>query len=357
MLLQVYQFRQDPDYFTPNLNPVYDTNPAPALIKYGFNFLATNYAVPEVTQDPNHLTALRYDLTNHDTDNFAHAIVTKAALTAKFMPKLTFQVLTLWEIFWLFQLWQQKAISAADTSASTDIATVYEIYHKIYPDASSKPEISTKVKSSSASIHLIMPSPKVDIDENAYVLFLIEALTTIVELAASDSALILQVFGIQTAITVEILAVIASFYKTSYIYRPVAAYDLTTDKYFVALGFKSAASKPDASALKAITDKIKQENLNLTSVGITISAQIHQQIQRLNGYLIPEQYAQFMRIKKYLQSGIFTGAIYQELVTAQQDRAKNWAAIFMGGNPTKVLDQALALIEREQAKIQIITHD
>lgn len=316
-----------------------DSNPSPRLIKYGFNIISEGINIMTLTANPYYTTGLSFDFTRDDDQS----IVTKASKSIG-IKNLSRAIAELWEVFTVFKLGESD--KKIYTNIPKGIEIILNAQQKLSKTKDSHQIISTsdrKSKSMTADL-VIMGYSDVDLDENAVVRLIIQDLENVLNLQIEGSSMILQIFGLQTAIQVELITYLATMYREVYIYRPVVANDLSQVKYLVLINFQV---DPDLSSKIEWSGKIydgikgKKDDLYLTSIGIRVPESFSSVIQCLNGQLLPELFAKYNSIGKYLEAKIFEGSVYREMIDNQNRHTDEWLDTFALVEPAKLLDVGL----------------
>lgn len=302
----------------------FDNQPNPKLIKYGFNNINERIDLMEITSVPNYRVLLGFDFDRDDEKS----MLSKASKLFGTDIDLTFA--EFWEILVLFDLLssdQQIITSHPDT-----VQHLVNAYQKI-SDTNNKYQI---VKNPKKNVSLIVYKySDIDIDENASIQLLINSLTNLISNQSKGAAMILQLFGLQTQISAELIYYLSTLYTEAYLYRPTISNDLSESKYIVLLGLKEEVNSPPISS--------NGEDTYLFSIGLNqIPMNIDTIIQCINAEMIPKKYKKYLQIKEYLDTKVYEGATYQEMLQAQNDNVNKWLSTFTDISKMKnLLDKSI----------------
>jgi len=281
-----------------NYQYVFDIHPCPKLIKFGFNNINYKFDLVELTANQHYKNGLNFNFDSNDS----FGIVTKAKNI--FNMEIDEIFAEFWELILLFQLFKNN--QNIITSHEREMKNIISLYSKLL-NTSNKYSI---VKASASLI--IYKFSIVDVDENSYVKLLMKH-RNIFDLIDKGGNMIIQIFNIQTAVMAEIVGLLSSYFRESYIVKPQISSDLSDSKYIVLL---DCQKKPNIEEPKS--------NEYIISLGINLTEDFVNIIQCLNSTIIPLKYIKYQEIKKYLDSKIYTGATYQEFIDKQNKYAEKW---------------------------------
>lgn len=300
-------------------------NPSPKLMKYGFNNLNLKFDLVELTANAHYKNGLNFNFDRTDSSSFVKQA--NEIFQAKNFDEIFDETFAeLWEILNIFGF--IKSSQSILTSKSDTVENIVQIYSKITntknnhkinsinSDNQSKPNKSAKTSTSNATL-IIDKYSDTDVDENAYVSYLAKNISMLIDSQTSGSNMILQIFNIQTQIMVEMIYFISTFYAQSYLIKPQVSSDLSDSKYLVLVDFLPGTQPK-------LDFKHVPENLYLGSIGIQVPESLVNVIQCLNSHIIPTKYAKYQTIKTYLDSKIFEGATYQDLIQQQDKNISSW---------------------------------
>lgn len=289
-----------------NDNIFYDTYPSPKLIKYGFNYLSDQLNMVELTSTPYYKTGLEIDFDRVDKDSISSQAA-KIFTTNKFSRTFA----EFWEILTIFGLLEgNQNIYSNTPDVVNDIISSYQSIRK------SKNSLTT---SKGKSTLVLYKYADTDIDENAATEIIVNELPKLVSNQTKGASMILQLFGLQTQITAEIMYYLASLYEEAYIVKPVATSDLSNNRYIVLIKLRNQIN---------ITLPSKMGDQYLVSIGANPPQDFETPIQCMNSITVPNKYKKYYAIKAYLNTKIYEGPLYQEMIKNQNSQAGKWIAEF-----------------------------
>ncbi len=279
---------------------IFDNNPSPKLLKYGFNSSVDLLDLTAITSVSYYKVGLQFDFDR--TDNDGIVVIGKKILGVGNLNQTFFEF---WEILSLFGL-----LNSAPFIKSNKMNIVKEInsiYDKNYASDSKKKQVETYLHKFS----------DVDIDENAFIQLFITELPTILKSQKIESNLILQLFEIQTETLVELIYFLSSYYTDSYLVKPSVVSDLSNSRYLVLTGLKQN--------IKFDYDAKLKNNLYLLSIGLkNIPTNFVNTIQCFNSKLLPEKFHTYYKIKSYLDTKVYEGATYDNMIKIQNQNTSKW---------------------------------
>ena len=309
----------------------FDESPSPKLIKYGFNTITDTLDLSAITNIPQHRAGLNFDLERKDPDSIYGAV-------SRFKIKKFDQSFSeIWEILSLFSLLNKKQSIATNHTATLD--EIVKLYGQI---SSSKPDpdiVVADLKTKSASV-VIYKYSDINIDENAAIDIIVKNLKQLLSIQNPEATMILQLFSLQTQTSAEIIYYLASLYNDAYLVKPAISSDLSDSKYLVLIGLKQQQQiKFNIPA--------HPENVYLISMGIgNLENDFVTKIQCMNSQVIPLKYKKYIQIKNFLDTKVYEGSTYQEMIAAQDNNTEKWVKIFFDNNtPKTILDEALKLTD------------
>lgn len=308
------------------MNIQYDTYPSPKLIKYGFNNINENFDIESLTAVPQYRAGLGYDFDSIDKDSI------RAKLEEFFGTKgINVTFAEFWEILILFDLCKgDQSVYTLHPSELDEITKTYSrltnTKYKYMVDTDSGGKgAKPKPKSKSLVVWKYVDSG-VDLGENACIQYLADHLGNLLSVQTQGANMILQIFSIQTQTSAEIIYYLSTLYTESYLLKSVVTSDLSDSKYLVLIGLKEPVTSP--SVFEALA---ANENANnyLLSIGIkNIPCTYSTVIQCMNADLIPKKYQKYNQIKDYLDTKVYEGSTYQELLTVQNNNSELWIKTF-----------------------------
>jgi hypothetical protein len=295
-------------------NFIFDTEPSPKLLKYGFNQTIEKLNLAFITNNVHYKAGLNFDFDRTDNLSITNKCGKIFGLGKSSNCKLFFMY---WEILNLFKMLDSKI-----SVLVTDLSTLKEIeiaHQKIFK---SKLKITFVKTNDATPANLIVQTySQIDLDENSWVHLIINDLPFLLSKQSEGSNMILQLFGICTQITVEIIYYLSTLYEATYLIKPsINSSGLSDEKYLVCTGF--------LSKIKIKFPKITP-NKYLSHIGIEpIPDSFINTIQCANSELIPYKIYTFNKIKTYLDSNIYEGIIYDEMIQKQNSNTDNWIELF-----------------------------
>lgn len=299
-----------------NLHIKFNSNPNAKLIKYGFNNVNEQLNIMDITSNEYYQNGLEFNFMNKENDSISHKIKTVFGIK----PSQTF--CEIWEIMTLFGMFKSNKSIYCNSDILPDVADVVKA-------SNSKITVSDKAKKADIVIYKYS---NVDINENTAVQLIISILSELLGHQAKGSSMILQLFDVQTQPTVEIIYFLSSLYSESFIIKPSIVSDLFSTKYVVLTNLKTEYNL-----------KIPKHNNNayLQSLGLAKASNVCDPIiQCMNSKIIPAKYIRYNLIKSYLDTKVYHGATYQELINSQRINAVKWIDMF------KDIDKLPALADK-----------
>ena len=307
------------------LNIYFDNHPNPKLIKYGFNNIGNQLDLIALTSIPSYKAGLEFDFEQDGKDSLS------GQANALFKTKKFDQTFgEFWEIFTLFGLLDTNQTIYSPKNSDT-IKGVVDAYQKI---TNSKQNINISNNSKSNAGLVVYKYSDIDIDENAATQFILDALPNLLSVQDLGSNMILQLFNLQTQITAEIIYLLNTLYVEAYVIKPSIVSDLFNTKYLVLINLKNK--------FKLVIPS-HPNNVYLSSLGLkNLPNNFETVIQCVNSDVMPKKYKRYNLIKSYLDTKVYEGATYQEMIQAQIINAKKWLSTFDNiSNLKTILDSAL----------------
>ncbi len=310
-----------------NLTVHFDDYPSPKLIKYGFNNIGNQLNMVTLTSVPSYKAGLEFDFDQIGENSFVESAQKNFSI-----KKFDQTFAEFWEILTLFNLLDhdQTIYSPQYTSTVQDIVDTYQKITKNKFNI----KVSGKTDSKTSFNLVIYKYSNVDIDENAAVQFIINVLPNLLTVQSEGSNMILQFFNMQTQITAEIIYLLSNLYTDAYLIKPSIVSDLFDTKYIVLTNLKN---KFDLIIPK------HPDNVYLSSLGLSNMADIFDTtIQCMNSDVVPKKFKRYNLIKSYLDTKVYEGATYQEMIESQRSNAKKWLETFSNlDNLNNLLDSSL----------------
>lgn len=306
----------------------FDKYPSPKLMKYGFNNIDEQLDLLSLTSIPQYRVGLEVDFNSDriadiasSMDNSMDNSIDKKILS-KFPKKINTTFAEFWEILNLFNLITSDKIIY--TSNPNIIKEVIDTFHNIM-GKNIQHSITDGKKKATLVINKISD---IEIDENAAIQLITNDLSKLLQIQDVGANMILQLFGTQTQTTVELIYFLSSLYTDSFIIKPVATSYLTDIKYLVLTGLKD---------ISTISFPKHSKEMFLTTMNINVPDIFSNAIQCINSYLIPKKYKLYLKIKSYLDTKVYEGATYQELLNSQNENLGKWFLLFSNVAPNDQL--------------------
>lgn len=314
----------------------FDIYPSPKLIKYGFNDVNEKLNMVELTSVPYYRAGLDFDFERTDENSF-----NKNAQEIFKIKNINYNLdfAEYWEIFVIFGfLKNNQTILTNDKKSIQDLVTCY--INKF--DSKSNytiEDLEKQSKSKRMATLLVKKYSNADIDENASIQLVVNDLSNLVKSQAIGANMVLQLFNLQTQTSVEIIYYISSLYNEAYLMKPIVTSDLSDSKYLVLLGLKNI----DPDSLNIFSKKKLNTKLYLTSIGLKhLPDDMSTTIQCVNSQIIPKKYKKYNLIKTYLDTKVYEGATYQDMISSQNKLIKMWFDIFTNPDNLKnIMDESL----------------
>ena len=292
----------------------FDYNPSPRLIKYGYSSFDDQLNIHNLTENSYYRVGLNIDFTRDDDNSFA-------VQGKKFFKINTINqtFAEIWEILNLFNLLDDESIISSNISEIKQLVKLHDKKHHI-------------VEGTKANNLIIHKYSDVELEENALVQLLIDDLPNFLSSQNTKGNMVIQIFGIQTQTMVEIIYYLSTLYTEAYIVKPSVSSNISNNKYLVLIGYHKK--------VKFEVPKHPKSSY-LISIGVDdIPNLITTSIQCFNSQTQSLKYHSYYRIKSYLDTKVYEGASYQELIELQNDNIQKWLTIY--SNPTdmkKLLDK------------------
>ena len=306
----------------------FDEKPSPKLIKYGFNTLTDELDLSVITNIPQHKAGLNFDFEQTDPNGIYPKVSSRFKI-----KKFDQNFAEIWEILLLFSLLNTKQTIATNHTATLD--EIVRLYGQV---SSSKPDIMVAdLKTKSASL-IIYKYSDINIDENASIDIIIKNLKQLLSIQKPGATMILQLFSLQTQTSAEIIYYLTSLYNDAYLVKPSISSDLLDSKYLVLIGLKEQTK---------FSPPAYPENVYLISMGIgNLENDFVTKIQCMNSQVIPLKYKKYIQIKNFLDTKVYEGSTYQEMITIQEKNTDKWIETFFDKDaPKNILDQAIRLTD------------
>lgn len=309
------------------LNFIFSNHPNPKLMKYGFNYICESLDMIKITSNPYYRVGLKFDLERKDNNSISTKVAT-------FFQTKKFNIIfaEYWEILNLFHLlFSEQNIYTTDHDTITEIVRIYQQLTK----RKDKITILGEKNKKNATL-IVYRFSEIDIDENAAVQFIINALPDLLSIQSKGGNMVLQFFGMQTYISTEIIYYLSSIYNESYIIKPAITSDLSENKYLTFLGLKES--------IKLIIPKHPVNSYLLTLGLHDIPNEIEIIIQCVNADFIINKHKRYCTIMNYLNKNVYEGATYQEMIKKQDENTNKWLELFSNISPENMINLLNKLI-------------
>ena len=312
----------------------FDPNPSPKLIKYGFNTITDNLDLSAIANIPQHRAGFNFDFERKDP-NSIYGQVSKLKI-----KKFDQNFAEIWEILSLFGLLDKKqSIATNHTNTLDEIVRLHGQISSLSSSSSSSSKSNSMVsdlKTNSASL-VIYKYSDIDIDENAAIDIIIKNLKQLLSIQNVGATMILQLFSLQTQTSAEIIYYLASLYNDSYLIKPTISSELSDSKYLILNGLKQQTK---------FIMPAHAENVYLISMGIgNLENDFVTKIQCMNAQVIPLKYRTYISIKKFLDTKVYEGSTYQEMIAIQDKNTNKWVQTFINDSGKNILDESLKLTD------------
>uniref|UniRef100_A0A6G6AC57 Divergent methyltransferase n=1 Tax=Borely moumouvirus TaxID=2712067 RepID=A0A6G6AC57_9VIRU len=285
---------------------VYDTQPSPKLIKYGFNNINEELDILSLTSNPYYRAGLNFDFERND-DNSIVSIASKFFNYGEFNKKYA----ELWEIINNFELLDNSNNIA---TSHPEIVTNISVNYNKLRNKDNKHQIFGLDTNKKCNL-VIDRFSDVDVEENAVVQYIINHLSNLLNIQQVGSNMVIQMFSIQTQTSAEFIYYLSSLYNQAYLMRPMISSDFSDEKYLVLIGLKQTPIFPDF---------LNSEDTYILSFGLNVPGDIMSIIQCINSYIMPKKYIQYNKIKQYLDTKVYEGATYQDMINSQNKDVQDW---------------------------------
>lgn len=290
---------------------IYDATPPPKLIKYGYNKEVEISNSFLLNQNNNNIALL-----------FTFNLCSDTKSSFKINSKIDCRLFSCtWEIIMMFIESSNKKLSFYSSHP--------EILSAVSDNMTSLVKSKTKLElESKKDVDLVfwICSP-IQIEESAYVHLLLKELQILLKKHSTGSSMVLQLFSVNTQIMADIIYLLSTMYKESYMVRPSSVADTDDIRYLVLMGFKSdngfsnlKINIPNIGSNKYITN-ILFDHEKIPDIFCST-------IQCMNSKIIPSILTIRNKIKKYIERGIFDGAIKDELTSNQENNISKWEELF-----------------------------
>jgi len=314
------------------LNFYFDNQPSPKLIKYGFNNINEQIDLIALTSVPYYKAGLNFNFEG----NADKSISVKASNLFK-TKKFNQDFAEFWEILNLFGIITTN--QNIYTSHPDTLKEIISSYQKLTKSKNTLSVMETPSKGKATTV--IYKYSSIEIDENALIQFLINTLPNLLTTQAKGSNMIIQLFALQTQTSAEIIYYLSTLYNEAYLIKPIVSSDLSDSKYLILLGLKTPTS---------FNVPKHSENIYLISIGLqSLADNLSMVIQCMNSDIIPKKYNRYNQIKVYLDSKVYEGATYQEMLERQHKNTEKWLELY-GPESVSNIDKMKSFLDQTLAK-------
>lgn len=319
----IYKLPKPDKPIAPDAKNIYfDAYPSPKLIKYGFNSMSEQLDLVELTKVPYYKAGLHFDFSRKGKDTIADSGNKSFAIKDFDQTFAEF-----WEIITMFDLFKK------DTSVLTSHEDTVRDIIKAYTTLNKSKNKLDLVKGKAKADLVFHKLSDTDIDENAAIQLITMDLPKLLSSQSPGSNMVLQIFSTQTQIMAEIIYYLASNYEEAYLVKPSIISEIFDEKYLVLINL---IADPKFNLPK------HRSNDFLSSLGLEPPTDFETSIQCMNAELLPAKFKKYYEIKAYLDTKVYEGATYQEMLADQDDDTDKWIATFTDlSKPPAILDARL----------------
>jgi hypothetical protein len=309
------------------INIFFDNQPSPKLMKYGFNNINEQLDMVALTAVTYYRVGLSFDFGSKDENS----IVAKASTTLG-TKNFDQHFAEFWEILNIFGLLNEN--QNIYTTHIDTIKNITDTYDKLTNTKHKFLISGGKIGKSTQASLVINKYSDIDIDENAAIQLIINQLTDLLNIQEKGANMIIQLFSLQTQTSAEIIYYLTTLYREAYLMKPSATSDLSDSKYLILLGLKT---------IPVLLIPEHPDNVYLISLGLgSLPDNFVSVIQCMNADIIPKKYKAYGQIKSFLDTKVYEGATYQEMLKVQHENAVNWLEKFTYPSKMKtILDEAV----------------
>ena len=279
-----------------SIDVVYDYEKPAKLIKYGFNHAADELNIVELTSDSHYRAGLNYDFETINNKDF--------------FPTLTHA--EFWEILLSFEL------LSSDQTIKTSHPEILEDIIERYGKLVKKLTKVTINKSKKNNNLVIYKYSDVEIDESVSAQLILKDLSDIVLAQSTGSNMAIQLASLHTEVMIDLVYYLSTQYEMLYLFRPNITSNLSCSSYLICTNLLKVINLPE---IEQSSDKFV---IKLLDRSVKIPPEFTTCIQCFNSEIIPQKIVTFNKIKTYLDSKVYEGATYQEMIVRQNENIKEW---------------------------------
>lgn len=305
----------------------FSKTPNPKLLKYGFSDLGDTLDFVELTSNIYYKTGLNFDFDRKDPKS----IMIKGIENFGNTFDQTFA--EFWEIINLFDLFNTDQTIYCDRVDT--INSIVKFYNKKFKTTN---KLSTTNKLNNVSL-ILKKFSDVDLEENLLIHLLVNNLFDLLHNQIDKGTMVIQLFEIQTKVLVQIIYYLSTLYESSYLIKPMISSSISNSKYLVLTKYRGKNS----FFLKKIPDNLYLSSIIDSPIPETLIAII----QCINSYLLPLKYFIYSKIKNYLDTKVYEGITYVEMIEKQNNNTNKWIDMFLDPNRLKkILDISIQITSK-----------
>lgn len=304
----------------------YENNPSPKLLKYGFNNMTEQLDLESITIVPQYQAALGFGFEKKNENMMISSNMSEFFKISD--VDVTF--VEFWEILILFGfLTRDQNIYTSHPKTIEDVTKTFQ------STSGSKYNYQINGKNTTSLVVFKYGDSNVEVDENAGIQLLSNNLEKLLTIQDKGASMILQLFGLQTQISAEIVYYLSSLYNEAYLIKPLVISELSNSRYIVLKDLKEL--------ITSIPKFNSSSDTYLTSIGLKpIPIGIDNIIQCMNSFIMPIRQNKYYQIKKYMNTKVYEGGTYHEMIHVQNQNINNWTKFFSNfDNMNKIFDQSL----------------
>lgn len=301
--------------------------PAPKLLKFGYNTFNDNLDLLTLTSNNYYRVGLSFDFERNDSESIKVKGLEKVK-TKNF--DLTFA--EFWEITNIFKLLKENQdILTTHPDIIIDLVQTYKTFSK----STFTYTVNNKKQKTKSLIFYKVATSDIEVDENAFVQILINSLNDFFKLQSTGANVVIQIFSLQTQTLVDIIFYLSSFYTEAYLIKPTVTSVLTDVKYLVLLNLKKQ-TMDFSLPLVNNNSYISISQVNYTTMDFV------NVIQCFNSEIIPKKFKKYFQIKSYLDTKVYEGSTFKEMIAVQNNNTNQWLDTFFDFDSVdKLLDNSL----------------
>lgn len=317
------------------LNIEYYKNKPSKLIKYGFNHIEDDLDLISLTTNDHYKSGLNFDFTRNDKKSIKNVGIDT------FGKLFNTTYAEFWEIITVFNI--LKTNNNVYTSHADILNDILDNYGKM---ANKLNKIT--INNSKTYDVILYKFSEPDVHENVSVHLLLTELSNFMNTQNKGGSMILQLFSLQTDIIVNIMYFIASYYENVYLFRPDIVSNLSTSCYLVCSSLKQTVKLNNVKIPSDMfVHKLFKRPINIQSDFTTI-------IQCFNSEIVPQKINTFYEIKKYLDSKVYEGVTYTEMLQHQDKNTDIWIKKYVT-DITKLSELLSKNLEQTSKKCDYVT--